>query len=452
MGFRKFAALAVLDAWTAQEAAAAPLRKHAHRADFDYTPRPGYLYVRSRAISSRCNDNHDEFPAPEIKAWKTFLGKPAFVNHHNANHRRARGVVIAGTIHRDRNPDGTRDTWVELLHEIDAVRFPKLAKAIVEGRVNRTSMGVDVERSTCSACGNVATSPAEYCRHIPAMKGKKIRQRNTKTGKVEESIIREICAGLNFFENSFLVEDPADPTAYVVGKPHLEKAAARTGLSLIAHFEKAAHGIGHGAEDPLSKLVHHLTGDHGLGLEGYRGALQAASEKSGIAIPSDVDSPGEGASAQDRTKGLWNVVHHIQLSQHVHKALHGGDYFQHAGEGVWHRHDYDDPLTHHKGGEAYTDKEGKPQFFDKWHPDWPGEGPVVQTHQGPLPEYYRQHEYTSREYHPERTDARPNLLAHQDPQDPDTWTNMSACSQVYRTRGRRHRPPAAKTWDNWRRL
>ena len=224
MGFTKYAQLAVLDSWTA---ASGPLRRTAHRVDFGYTPRPGYLYVRSRAISSRCNDNHDEFPAPEIEAaWKTFLGKPAFVNHHNANHRRARGVVIAGAIHRDRNPDGTVDAWVELLHEIDAVRFPKLAKAIIEGRVNRTSMGVDVERSTCSACGNVATSPAEYCRHIPAMKGKKIRQRNPKTGKVEESIIREICAGLNFFENSFLVEDPADPTAIVLDKPYLHAVAS----------------------------------------------------------------------------------------------------------------------------------------------------------------------------------------------------------------------------------
>jgi len=100
VGFTKYAQLAVLDSWTA---ASGPLRRTAHRVDFGYTPRPGYLYVRSRAISSRCNDNHDEFPAPEIEsAWKTFLGKPAFVNHHNANHRRARGVVIAGAIHRDR--------------------------------------------------------------------------------------------------------------------------------------------------------------------------------------------------------------------------------------------------------------------------------------------------------------------------------------------------------------
>lgn len=237
---RKYATLEVLEAW--RHAAPGSLAgaerrifKTAHRVAFDYQPRQGYLYVRSRMISSRTNDNHDTFPADEIeKGYKSFLGKPVFVNHHNANHRRARGVIVAIALHRDRNPDGTPDTWVEGLMEVDAVRFPRLAKAILAGRVNRTSMGVDVEWSRCSACGNKATSPAEYCKHLPAMKGKKIRQRNKVTGKVEEKLIHEVCAGLSFFENSLLVEDPADPTAYLLGKPDargMAKAAARTAVN-----------------------------------------------------------------------------------------------------------------------------------------------------------------------------------------------------------------------------
>lgn len=226
---RKYASLEVLSAWRQTR-----IRniKTAHRVAFDYEPRPGYLYVRSRMISSRTNDNHDTFPAEEIeKGYRSFLGKPVFVNHHNANHRRARGVIVAVALHRDKNGDGSPDTWVEGLMEVDAVRFPRLAKAILAGRVNRTSMGVDVDWSTCSACGNKATSPAEYCRHLPAMKGKKIRQRNQATGKVEEKLIHEVCAGLSFFENSLLVEDPADPTAYLLGKPDargLGKAASKT--------------------------------------------------------------------------------------------------------------------------------------------------------------------------------------------------------------------------------
>ncbi len=218
---RKYASLQILEAWRGSAGpSSGKIAKTAHRIEFKYDARPGYLYVRSRMISSRTNDNHDTFPADEIeKGYRSFLGKPVFVNHHNANHRRARGVIVAVALHRDRNPDGTPDTWVEGLHEIDAVRFPRLCKAILAGRVNRTSMGVDVDWSTCSACGNKATSPAEYCRHLPAMKGKKIRARNKVTGKVEEKLVHEVCAGLSFFENSLLVEDPADPSAFVLGTP-----------------------------------------------------------------------------------------------------------------------------------------------------------------------------------------------------------------------------------------
>lgn len=198
-------------------ASAGRLRKAAHRAVFNYTPRPGFLYVRSRMISSRCNDNHDEFPAPDIKAaWKTALGKPAFVNHHNETHKRMRGVIIDAALHEDTLPTGEPDTWVEVLHEVDARRFPKLAEAIIKGRVTRTSMGCDVGYSVCSACGNKASSPAEYCEHIPRMKGK-ILYRHTASGKREGHLIREICHKLSFFENSFLVEDPADPTAVITG-------------------------------------------------------------------------------------------------------------------------------------------------------------------------------------------------------------------------------------------
>lgn len=193
------------------------LIKNAHRAKFDYAPRPGFLYVRSRMISSRCNDNHDEFPAEEIrKAWKTAIGKPVFVNHHNEDHRRMRGVIIDAALHEDMLPDGKPDVWIEALHELDARRFPRLAQAILKRRVSRTSMGTDVGFSVCSACGNKASTPAEYCDHIPRMKGK-ILYRHTASGQREGHLIREICYKLGFFENSFLVEDPADPTAVVTG-------------------------------------------------------------------------------------------------------------------------------------------------------------------------------------------------------------------------------------------
>jgi hypothetical protein len=193
------------------------VRRTAHRASFIYDLRPGYLYVRSRAISSRTNDNFDTFPAEEIeKSWSTFIGKPVFVNHNNEDHKRARGVIIDAALHKDTALDGSPDTWVEVLMEVDGIRFPKLAKALIKGDIERTSMGCDVTKSTCSICGNEATTPLEYCAHLPRLKGKRIR-RVDASGKATDVLTHEICVGLSFFENSLLVEQPADPTALILG-------------------------------------------------------------------------------------------------------------------------------------------------------------------------------------------------------------------------------------------
>jgi len=201
------------------------IMRTAHRVEFDYDPRPGFLYVRSRAISSRCNDNYDEFPAPELrKAYRSFIGKPVYVNHDNDDPSRARGVIIDAALHDDRNPDGSEDTWVEVLMEIDAVRFPKLAQRIVDGDIERTSMGVNVGWSECSYCGNRAATVTEYCDHVRSMKGARVTAADGT-----ETFVRELCGSLQFFENSVLVEPPADPTAHFLGVDTrgLELAAAR---------------------------------------------------------------------------------------------------------------------------------------------------------------------------------------------------------------------------------
>lgn len=185
-------------------------------SDFhDYRADDGYLYARIIAISSRVNKNNDGWPSVELAggedAWSeytsshktasfsvradrsrkygfsTFIGKPIFVDHHNSDPKRARGVIVDATLHvddaktssldayyssRDVDPEHLPPTRVELLLEIDAKSFPKLAKAIIDGSknpdtgINGFSMGCDVERSKCSHCGHVATNPHEYCKHI----------------------------------------------------------------------------------------------------------------------------------------------------------------------------------------------------------------------------------------------------------------------------------------------
>lgn len=205
------------DVLEVRRASGSRMQKQGHRATFEYEPRDGYVYVRSRMISSRVNDNFDGFPAEEIrKGWQTFVGKPVFVNHHNEDHRKARGFILDAALHEDTNPDGTPDVWVEGLMEVDAVTYPKLAKALLAGEIDRTSMGVDVAFSKCSFCGNKASTPLDYCKHIPAMKGQRI-ERTTASGEKQSVLVYEDCYGLHFFENSLLVEDPADPTAHFLG-------------------------------------------------------------------------------------------------------------------------------------------------------------------------------------------------------------------------------------------
>ena len=139
MAFLKFASTSLIEAKIARPGRG--LLKDAHRHAFNYEPREGYLYVRSRAISSRTNDNFDTFPADEIrKAWATFIGKPVFVNHKNDDIRRKRGVIIDAALHEDIAPDGTPDTWIEVLMEIDAISFPLLAEAIINKDIGTSVM------------------------------------------------------------------------------------------------------------------------------------------------------------------------------------------------------------------------------------------------------------------------------------------------------------------------
>ena len=380
MAIRKYARLLVLDAWQVP-AQAEGLQKYAHRVDFDYTPRPGFLYVRSRAISSRANDNHDEFPADEIvKAYRTFLGKPCFVNHHNANHRRARGVIVAVALHRDRAPDGRPDTWAECLMEIDAVRYPKLAKAIIEGRVNRTSMGVDVEESECTACGNKASDPAQYCQHLPAMKGRKIRRRDPKTGKLKEEIIREICRGLSFFENSLLIEEPADPTAYVLGTPDAR------GLKMAASRHAAL-----GPEWNMDEVANHLKNAHGL---------------------SDEELHQHLSQATFRSQG-WDFRSIPRFFHGVHRDRHSGDMVNEVvnDRGERHRHLPDSSLS------------------------WPPSDSQAMKERHPADIV---HEPTPHHFHPERTDEYPNRQTWNEGDNPGEWSNLGSCTRTY-TSDQKHR-------------
>ena len=173
-----------------------------------FTMRPGYLYTVVRAISARVNQNYDGWPSDELKkSYKTFIGKPVFVNHENYDPEKARGVVVAA-----RYVEAGNDKYVEVIQEIDAKRFPKLAHEIKTGGLDSVSMGAEAGFTICSYCGNKAQDVPDMCDHVLFHKGEKLSRFNRKTGRREDVLVYESCYKLSFFELSY-VFDPADETA-----------------------------------------------------------------------------------------------------------------------------------------------------------------------------------------------------------------------------------------------
>lgn len=184
-------------------------------SDFQFNPEPGFLYVTTRAISSRVNANYDGWPPQELRqAYKTFVGRPVYVDHNNWDLKRSRGVIIDAKLYENKLASGHEDVWVELLIEVDANAFPKLAKQIIAGDIDAVSMGADVEYTVCSVCNNQAHDVLQYCGHIPQMKGQEVQVRDKVAGKNIRKLCYEDCYGVSFFEISF-VFDPADESALI---------------------------------------------------------------------------------------------------------------------------------------------------------------------------------------------------------------------------------------------
>ena len=175
----------------------------------NWTPREGHILTVTRAISARVNQNFDGFPSEELKkAYSTFLGKPVFVNHLNDDPTKARGRVVGA-----RYVENGNDKYIEVIQEVNAKKFPLLAKELTESGLDSVSMGCSAERTICSFCGNVATGMLDMCTHVLNSKGRKLRRQGAN-GQMEDVLVYEECRDLGFFELSY-VFDPADETAVV---------------------------------------------------------------------------------------------------------------------------------------------------------------------------------------------------------------------------------------------
>lgn len=172
---------------------------------FEIPEKDGMVYARVRAIASKINNNFDGFEREELKkAYRSFIGKPIFVEHQNSSPEFARGIIIDSAFHDDQP-----DAWIELLLEVDGEAYPLLAEGLKKGRISKVSMGTNVAYSVCSVCGNEARSEREYCEHI------KNKGRTYKNKEGKEVLAYEINRGLDFFEISFVIS-PAEEWADVL--------------------------------------------------------------------------------------------------------------------------------------------------------------------------------------------------------------------------------------------
>jgi len=103
-------------------------------------------------------------PEAGMQAFKTFKGKPCFVEHKNTVLSKARGV-IADTYLRKMPEFGQGKVWkfLELL-AFDRTKDPDLVKDILSGQMNSYSMGAYVDQYSCSYCGK----ELGHCSHISA--------------------------------------------------------------------------------------------------------------------------------------------------------------------------------------------------------------------------------------------------------------------------------------------
>lgn len=98
-------------------------------------------------------------------AYKTFKGKPTFVEHANNDHRKAHGVIFDAQMRRLDNyaADHAR---LFLLLAFDRNHDPRLCADILSGKHNTYSKGTWYKAYTCSICGETFNGRSKPCGHI----------------------------------------------------------------------------------------------------------------------------------------------------------------------------------------------------------------------------------------------------------------------------------------------
>lgn len=121
-----------------------------------------YILVPVPAIwSSIPNTNGDSVSIQEflkfnpdhgMQAFKTFRGKPTFIEHANKDITQAKGVILDVFIRPVKNFGGSRYYKLVMLLAYDRSKDPMLVNSILTGENNAYSVGYYYKSYTCSIC------------------------------------------------------------------------------------------------------------------------------------------------------------------------------------------------------------------------------------------------------------------------------------------------------------
>jgi hypothetical protein len=162
-------------------------------------------------ITELPNTNGDSVSAAELVkfdhrygclAFKTFKGKPLFIEHDHNDHTRAKGVILDSYLTPLKRFKGNHYK-LSLLLAFDTTRDPVLTTSILNGESNAYSVGYFFRGYVCSYCGK----RSEY-----ASNGKILTCAHTKPEKApyirDGKLVYRKCYTITGFECSSVV-DPA---------------------------------------------------------------------------------------------------------------------------------------------------------------------------------------------------------------------------------------------------
>jgi hypothetical protein len=104
-------------------------------------------------------------------AYRTFIGKPTFLEHNNQDITQAKGVILDCYLQTLKGFGNDKHYKLVLLLAYDRTKDPELCRKILSGEVNTYSIGVYFDSYSCSICGNkVGKTYGKACSHTALKK------------------------------------------------------------------------------------------------------------------------------------------------------------------------------------------------------------------------------------------------------------------------------------------